>query len=498
MFPSNTIQHHRFHQLRHSIVTGLRHPMFVMMVVFGIVYGCISLVNHANFRTNALDLGAYTNAMYDYVHGRFNDSTVFKVSPENLLADHFDLYLILFSPLLLLFGTSTLLVVQIAALMLGGLGTYRCIKQRSNQRYLAILAALSFYCSFGVFAALSFDYHSNVVAACLVPWLIDAVNRNQWKRTLVFGVLILIAKENMALWLFFIAIGLALLDRKTPKKAFLLLGFSAMCLLYFALVIGVVMPSLSLNSAYPHFHYQCLGNGFGEALTFVVTHPLDTLQYMFVNHNGQIHGDYVKMELHLMLVFSGLPLLFWRPAYIVMLLPIYAQKLFHDQLPMWGIGHQYSIEFVPIFAIGIFDVLSQWSKTRTQRTVAWIVVILQFTCSIRWMDRTIYYTPKSHIRLYAPDHYFRKYSTDEAHRVLQSIPKDAIVSAQSPYVPHLCLRDHIYQFPIIKDAQWVVLNRLEAPFPLDQPAFDGQCDSLLRDEHWEVVHTEPLLVLRKK
>ena len=72
--------------------------LFLVVVVFGILYCMISLVNHYNFRTYALDLGAYTNALYDYVHFRWNDSTVFKEVGENLLSDHFDLYLIIWSP----------------------------------------------------------------------------------------------------------------------------------------------------------------------------------------------------------------------------------------------------------------------------------------------------------------------------------------------------------------------------------------------------------------
>ncbi len=474
----------------------VRHPLTWMLVVFGLIYADISLVNHANFRTYALDLGAYTNAMYDYIHGRFNDSMVFKAQAENLWADHFDLYLIVFSPLVLVFGTYTLLIVQIVALLIGGVGVYRCVLYRSSHQHLALMAALSFYCSFGVYAALAADYHSNVVAACVLPWFIDAVHRNLWKRAVLLGICIWIGKENMALWLMFVCIGLAILHRTTPRKAFLLLIFAVFSLMYFVAVIGWIMPSFSLHNAYPHFHYTCLGEGFGSALYHVIAHPIDTLRLLFVNHQGHAHGDYVKMELHLMVLCSGLPLLFWRPAYVVMLLPIYGQKLFHDQLSMWGIGHQYSIEFVPVMAIGIFDVISTWTSVRTQRVVGWTVVTMQLACSIRWMDRTIYYTPKSHVRIYAPDHYFRKYSTDEAHRLLSSIPEDAIVSAQSPYLPHLSLRDKVYQFPMIHDAQWIVLNRLEAPYPLGQEAFDAQCDALLRDARWEVVEEWPLVVLR--
>lgn len=140
-----------------------------MMVVFGIIYSLISIVNHYNFRTNALDLGVYTNALYDYIHFQINDSTIFKETTENLLSDHFNLHLILFSPLSLIFKTYTLLLIQIFFILLGGLGIYKYFVLTKNTK-LALTAALYFYIFFGVFSALSFDYHNIVIAASLVPW----------------------------------------------------------------------------------------------------------------------------------------------------------------------------------------------------------------------------------------------------------------------------------------------------------------------------------------
>ena len=97
----------------------------IILFGFGILYSLISLVNHYLLRTYALDLGAYSNALYDYSHFQWNDSTVFKSIKENLLADHFDLYLIIFSPLSLVFKTYTLLLVQLVFILLGGLGIYK-------------------------------------------------------------------------------------------------------------------------------------------------------------------------------------------------------------------------------------------------------------------------------------------------------------------------------------------------------------------------------------
>ena len=85
-----------------------RNKVITLAAVFtiaGVLYCLISLVNHYLFKTYTLDLGLYTHALYDYAHFRLSDCSMFKPVPQNLLSDHFDLYLMLLSPLVYIFGT---------------------------------------------------------------------------------------------------------------------------------------------------------------------------------------------------------------------------------------------------------------------------------------------------------------------------------------------------------------------------------------------------------
>ena len=52
-----------------------KYKLGLLMGVFALVYGLIAFVNHYCFRTFGLDLGVYTNALYDYAHGQWNDAT---------------------------------------------------------------------------------------------------------------------------------------------------------------------------------------------------------------------------------------------------------------------------------------------------------------------------------------------------------------------------------------------------------------------------------------
>lgn len=153
---------------------------YLIVLAFAVIYSLVSLVNHYLFRTYALDLGLYSNALYDYAHFQWNDSTTFKSEPQNLMGDHFDCYLMLYSPFVWIFGSYTLLIFQIVSILFGGLGVYRYFKEN---RVLAANAMLFFYSFFGIYTALSYDFHDSVVVAMLVPWLFVFTKERKMKWT---------------------------------------------------------------------------------------------------------------------------------------------------------------------------------------------------------------------------------------------------------------------------------------------------------------------------
>jgi uncharacterized membrane protein len=461
--------------------------MLPMLVIFGILYAVISLVNHTLFRTYALDLGAYTNALYDYRNFQWNDSTAFLNEPTNLLGDHFDLYLMLWAPLSFLFGTYTLLIIQISALLLGALGIFKYLKLITQNSFLSKSGAIFFLLFFGVFSALSFDYHSNVVAACVLPWFFIAVHQNKMLKASLLGLFICIGKENMSLWLFFVVLGMLWEYRSDKQKRVPLLLISAFSACYFLAITMVVMPAFSNGQAYVHFHYSSLGSDFGSAIKYLLAHPFASFETMIGNHTNEPLGEGVKAELFFLLCLSGLPILAFRPAYLLMLLPIFFQKLFHDNFHLWGVYAQYCIEFAPVLAIGIFIVFSKLKSVKSQQLFVSLTLIGCLVSTVKMMDRSAIFTNKSTIRFYQSAHYVRNYDVNAVHKQLAAIPANAIVSAQSPFLPHLSLRETIYQFPTIKEAEYIVLSRLEGPYPLNEEQFRTALDSVAQSKSWKIL-----------
>ncbi len=473
--------------------TDIRVNRFQMLIMlfFAITYALISLVNHYCFRTYALDLGAYTNAMYDYIHFQWNDCSVFREIPENLLADHFDLYLIIFSPFLFLFGTYTLLVIQIIAILCGGWGIHQYILLLTTNKKSAIAAMTMFYLFFGIYSSLAFDYHSNVVASALVPWFFYYFRKNNFSISFLMLILICIAKENMSLWMIFIIIGL-LFDNKNfrqPKLRNVLLIFIIFSILYFVIVTNYIMPALArggkniqLNNWYSYF-----GNNISEIARYMIQHPLEVLKDVFINHTNNPRGNYVKLEFHILILLSGLWTLLFKPQYIIMLIPLYFQKMLSNNYLMWGIDTQYSVEFAAILVMGAFSFLYSLKNIKLQKGLMYFLLVTTLASTIRIMDNTILFTNKARIRIYQERHYKRDYDISRAYKVLNNLPKDAAISAQSPFVPHLALRKKIYQYPIVKDAEYIVLCTKEEYFPLDSSEFHTKLQQLEESNQFRVL-----------
>ena len=301
----------------------IKHKWLIMVLVcFGAIFASISFVNHYNFRTYGWDLGINQNAIFDYAHFRWNDCMIMQPSFDNVLADHFSLYPILISPFYWIFGSYTMLIFQWAAILFGGVGIYKFILLIGSNKKLATIATAHFFCIWGIYSALSFDYHDNVVAAMFVPWFLYNYKKQAHLKSILFFILIVISKENMALWAGFIGLGLSL--RHVMNKEWQQLKRSgtmtALAFLYFVIILKVVIPALSnTDGVYLHHSFNALGSNFGEVIINIFRHPIDAFELLFENHSGDAFYDGIKAETYLALILAGGWALVFYPEYLLIL-----------------------------------------------------------------------------------------------------------------------------------------------------------------------------------
>ena len=466
-----------------------------VFTVAGVMYCLISLVNHYLFKTYALDLGLYTHAMYDYAHFRVDDCSMFKAVPQSILSDHFDLYLVILSPLIYVFGSYTLLIVQIAAVLFGGWGVYKLIGLYTENGWMPVLAVTVFFFSFGIIHALAYDYHSNVLTAMLLPWLLFFLKKRSFALASLFVVLFVIGKENMSLWLFFIAIALMWDYRKDKGVLWHLLAYAVLSLAYFFIINMIVMPRIG-GSGGGFDRYAHLGDNYVDIATRLIKYPFETIQMLFTNTNGISNFDGIKEEFYVCALASGMLLTLLKPNYLIMIVPLLAQKMFAVDPNFWGISFQYSVEFVPVLVVSSFLVLVKLKNGKWRLALS-LVLLLSTVL-------TTFYTigvPKSAILVdqlcvYQGRHYEQEeFDVRYARELIKMIPDDASVSAASNFVPHLALRENIQNFAHATkiDADYVLITEHYANFERN-----GQLVFTNRSEYETIASDGRLHLLRRK
>ncbi len=482
--------------------------LWVTMLFWGFIYSIISLVNHYNFRTYGFDLGIFINEIYDYQHGHWNDPTLYykSIYVSNLLADHFSITSLFITPIANVLGSYTLLVIQIIAILLGGYGIYKYVFYKSNNKATAHLFTFHFFCIWGVFSAVSYDFHYNVIGTMCVPYIFLYLEQKKWLKFTLFAFLLITSKENMALWGAFIGLGLAWLHYKDKSIRSASLFFAFVSIAHFLFVLKIFVPMFA--ERYNHFKYALLGNTMGETIKTMVLQPIIPLKGLFFNHLPNTIGNNIKMESNIVFLLSGGILLFWRPQYLFMLLPIFTQKYFNNDVIKWGTKYQYCIEFLPIIALGSYTVYEHWliSKKRYSTYIPISLLLTTSICTIKITQSPIsVYHDRAITTFWSPTHYATDYKNVAAiHTALNSIPIEAVVSADNCFVPHVAYRDTVYLFPDVRrETDYIAIKNDTTPdlWPnKDNPALTKKWIKELQNTaiYTPVLVNEDVIIVKKK
>ncbi len=101
------------------------------------------------------------------------------------------------------------------------------------------------------------------------------------------------------------------------------------------------------------------------------------------------------------------------------------------------------------------------------------------------------------IQFYNKDHYVTPYNVKKVQAVLKEIPKNAPVSATNGLVPHLAFRDYIYQFPVINNAEYIVILKSGNIYPMNEKEFEDKLNELNSSKEWVKVKEDENIVLFK-
>lgn len=304
----------------------------------------------------------------------------------------------------------------------------------------------------------------------------------------------------MPLWGGFIASGLLFTNYKDITKRKVLISLTVFSFIYFIAVTGFIMPALGNPGwKYDHLWYHSLGNNYSEIIQTIINRPRYVFTLLFESPT-MLRDDFgIKSELHFLILLSGGYALLRKPQYLWMLIPIYAQKLFNDAFIIWSIGAQYAIEFAPILSIALFEFfqLKTNKKSNLWLSVGAVLISLIATCSSIDNQINPYYNSQQ-TKFYDPERYKVDFNVKEVNCELKKIPDSAKVSASTCLEPHLSLRNFIYQYPVVNDADYILLFLDNNAYPITMDQRNEKIEQLKKDSLWEKTYDKNKLLIFKR
>lgn len=400
-------------------------------------YFVTSFFPHYFFNSNAWDLWIFNQSLWLYSHGHLWPNTLRHV--DTLFADHFEILLFPLALFRYLLGSYTLLFFQGIFLLMGGWGIYLLWKEKWVDRTNVILAVTLYFSFFGIFQALIFDYHNNVTATWLIPWIYYFFHKKKYMSLFFIFMLFILAKENLWLLGFAISIGF-LIDVRSRREFFLTCCLALISLGVFFILVKYIIPYFN-HWNYAHWEYKKLGADMFSACKNLILSPIESFSILF-NSSHKIHTWWILMLSWVILLIS--------PRFLLVFLVLLGQKLFSESIAISGTQFHYSVEFAPFIAIAV---LSLWAKN--MNLAKYVSIFFIWINSIFVLTLPVFsgYSLFSYLKL--------SYVSSNRSAILYALDKidpTSSVSASNTIVSHISFRKEIYLFPEIQDANYIIVD----------------------------------------
>ena len=424
-----------------------------LLVIYVAAFSWMTIRQHEGFRTHALDLAKFDQAIWNTTRGRPFRITLIQ---DSLIQSHFSPILALYAPLYWLWSDIRVLFIA-QSICLGGAGFLIYVFFRKNQAApwpgLIIYAAYLMHPSLHQVNLVEFRRITTAVLATSFTLYQMLGRRYGW---MALGLAVaLLSKEDMAFLAIAVGLYVILAHRSFKVGASLLIVGGA----WLALIPFVVLPALATHRVTDNSQYALAGKYF----SYLGGSPAEILQNL--TNNLPVILQYVLRPKRLTsvahLCWPTAFLFFLAPEIAVFTLPFLGYLLASTSNSMGQLEGWYpSVILLVLYwavAVGVSRVRGRWQTI--------VLIVLLATGVGGWLTNSEVWPG----RRFQPG----RFKVTEHHRqvkvALQRIPTDAVVAAQDPLVPHLSHREQIYLFPWIpEDVQpdYVVLDREMNTYPI--------------------------------
>ncbi|MDQ7030518.1 MAG: DUF2079 domain-containing protein [Ardenticatenia bacterium] len=466
---------------------------WAMALAGALFFAALAVQRHNAFLTTAFDLGNYDQAVWNTARGRpFQLTNIPGVTTR--LAHHVEPILLLLAPIYWVWSDPrALLIVQSAVAMLGAVPVYRVALRHLKHEWAALAFPLAWVLFPALEKALLFDFHAVALAPFFLAAAFDALDEQRDLRFALFAALAAATKEEIGLLVALMGL-YALGVQRRPRLGLITMVAGAG---WSVTAIEVIIPRYSPEGEHVFLsYYEGLGNGFIGLVITAITKPWLIVQ-------RALEGGAIPYLAALMAPVAFLSLL--APHILLIASPSLAVNLLSSYEPMRTLeGYHYPSPIVPFVvlsaAVGLAG-LGRWTAV-TARRWGWSDQVRRHAvvagALIVIIASLLYHRSRGATPLAADFEWPR---VTEHHRIgeriIALIPPEAAVSAQWRLNPHVSRRERVYQYPDVRDAEYVLLDVTINSWPQHPNDLYRDVQAMLAGE-WGVVAAQDGWILLQR
>ncbi|WTV72578.1 DUF2079 domain-containing protein [Streptomyces sp. NBC_00029] len=378
-----------------------------------LVYLALSVGRFRRMDWASWDLGIFEQAIRAYAH--LQEPVVDLKGPgANILGDHFSPIIALVAPVYRVFpGPVTLLVVQAALFALSAVPVTRAaVRILGRARGLAV--GIAYGLSWGIQRAVEFDFHEIAFAVPLLAFALEAVLARRWRAALLWGLPLVLVKEDLGFTLAALAVVVAWRARTSDRRiAVTALALAGAACVFAILVFTVFIPAFATGG----YGYWDKIDGAGP-LAGIGT-KLTTLAWVLVPTSG-------LLALRSPLLLVAAPTLGWR--------------FLSGDDHYWSTDWHYSAVLMPVVALALVDAIDTVRRGERPRLRAYA---LQMPTAVLAAALALSATAMPTAKLAEARTYEKPERVHAIERLLDLIPDGATVEADTTPLTRLTSRTRV-------------------------------------------------------
>lgn len=444
-------------------------------IVLTALYAATSVLGHRRLRTSGFDLGIFVQQVESYSHLRAPTSDLLGTG-YNTLGDHFSPITALLGPVYRLFPhAETLLIAQAVLFALAVIPISRLAVQKFGT-VVGIVITAAFGVSWGVQAALNFDFHEVAFAMPLLAMSMVAMVRRQWVSALVWAAPLVFVKEDMGLTVAVIGALVALWTSGRTRAVGALTA--AWGLTWVLLAVKIIIPTLSSDDSY----------GQGSKLPPLGEGIADTA-------HGVVAGDSRAATAFLLLAVTAFFAL--RSPLLLIAVPTVAWRFLSDNTNFWKPIYHYNAILMVVVFVALLDALAR-SEEHAQLTARGRRLIVAFVAA--FAAAALPFLPMA--RLITAQAWTIDPQAATVRDISERIPAGDRVAASNNLVAQMVSQHDMSVFPQrTTDStvpEWIVVNRAKpAGWPADEAGDRKAIDQALSSGYGVVYSADGIEVLHR-